>query len=106
MTMRPRARLEAGTIEGRWEGEICCFRGVPYAAPPVGERRWRPPGPVESWSGARPAVEFGPACLQRGRPRAGLGTSSVREDCLYLNVCTRRLSPQARQPVHGDPTAD
>jgi para-nitrobenzyl esterase len=59
------------------------FLGVPYAAPPVGDLRWRPPQPFAHWSGVRPATAFGPHCAQ---PASPFGTASTSEDCLYLNV--------------------
>ena len=61
------------------------FLGVPYAAPPVGELRWRPPQPAASWTGVRDAARFGPHCPQLATP---YGRPSSSEDCLYLNVFT------------------
>ena len=58
------------------------FLGVPYAMPPVGELRWRPPRPLPVWSGSRDALQFGAECMQ-GRGRAPVAMS---EDCLFLNV--------------------
>jgi para-nitrobenzyl esterase len=63
------------------------FRGVPYAAPPVGSLRWRPPQPAAHWSGVRDATEFGSPCAQNS---SAFGTESTSEDCLYLNVQTPR----------------
>ena len=54
----------AGTVRGRAEGDIRAFKGIPYAAPPVGEGRWRPPVPLAPWTGVRNAAQFGPACIQ------------------------------------------
>jgi len=69
------------------------WRGVPYAAPPLGDLRFRPPRPPVPWSGVRSAAEFGPACVQMGSPGVGstpawntLNLSNSSEDCLYLNV--------------------
>src|SRR5690606_1842749 len=53
----------AGRIAGAREGAIEVFRGIPYALPPVGARRWRPPAPMPRWEGTRAAREFGPACI-------------------------------------------
>ena len=74
----------AGTLDGRIADGVRVFRGIPYAAPPVGALRFRPPAPVVPWSGVRPAQDFGPAPIQPPLPDLpGLPTS---EDCLYLNV--------------------
>lgn len=62
------------------------FLGVPYAAPPVGERRWRPPAPHEGWRLVRDAFTHGNVCAQNNRAFPGFGHSSATEDCLYLNV--------------------
>jgi para-nitrobenzyl esterase len=64
--------------------EIIAFKGVPFAAPPIGDLRWRAPAPVVTWSGVRDAAATGPACPQRGGP----GTQN--EDCLFLNLWTPR----------------
>ncbi|MEW6454075.1 MAG: carboxylesterase family protein [Pseudomonadota bacterium] len=92
-------RIGQGFVEGFSEGGTLKFLGVPYAEPPVGERRWRPPVPAAHWVGVRKAQEFGPICPQTAgavfQPRA----KTQSEDCLYLNVWTRSLDSQARQPV-------
>ncbi len=79
----------AGAVRGRAEGDIRAFKGIPYAAPPVGEMRWRPPAPLAPWTGVRNAAQFGAACVQPtpGAPNIysqDLGVTS--EDCLTLNV--------------------
>jgi para-nitrobenzyl esterase len=63
------------------------FRGIPYAAPPVGALRWQPPRPAARWSGVRDAGEFGPPCAQ---PPGPFGTASTEEDCLFLNVVRQK----------------
>ena len=79
----------AGKLRGTAGGEIRVFKGIPYALPPVGGRRWRPPSPMPRWQGLREATEFGPACVQ---PPAMLSTVYSRnpmpmsEDCLTLNI--------------------
>jgi len=80
--------------------------GIPYAAPPVGERRWRAPLAPESWTQQRDALRAGSPCIQYGSPLGGVGTAGTRqgaEDCLYLNVYSPRLDAtaarDARLPV-------
>ncbi|AMJ67383.1 carboxylesterase/lipase family protein [Hymenobacter sp. PAMC 26628] len=76
------------------------FKGVPYAAPPVGHRRWQAPQPVEPWTTVRPATQFGPRAMQL--PLFGdmnFRSNGVSEDCLYLNVWTGAKSGQERRPV-------
>ena len=74
---------DAGRVEGVRAQGIVTFKGIPFAAPPVGELRWRPPQPPEPWDGVRGTTEFSPMAPQRFA--AGLAQS---EDCLYLNVWT------------------
>ena len=76
--------VASGTLRGVADGPSLEWRGVPYAAPPVGALRWRPPTPVPTWSGVRPAEEFASQCAQPGREAPVEGS----EDCLYLNVFT------------------
>ncbi|TCO44608.1 para-nitrobenzyl esterase [Kribbella antiqua] len=79
-------RTEAGLVRGKTTGEARVFNGIPYAAPPVGVRRWEAPQPVKPWDGVRPAVDVASACPQQANPEAPDG--STTEDCLYLNVTT------------------
>jgi para-nitrobenzyl esterase len=72
-----------GRLRGRAAGAIDEFLGIPYAAPPVGPLRWRPPQPAAHWTGVRPATQFGPHCPQYGSP---FGLASMSENCLFLNV--------------------
>ena len=91
------AQTAAGTIEGTEENGLCVFRGIPFAAPPVGELRFKAPQPVESWDGVRDATSFGPISLQAPNEvlEALLPVSDPpqpqSEDCLYLNVWTPGL---------------
>lgn len=83
----------AGTITA--DGEIQVFKGIPYAAPPIGKLRWRPPQLVTPWSGVRPATEFGPRCIQPDRSQRSIGyfgPEMESEDCLYLNIWTQGRS--------------
>ena len=72
-----------GRLRGQAAGTIDEFLGIPYAAPPVGPLRWRPPQPAAHWTGVRPATRFGPHCPQTGGP---FGLASMSENCLFLNV--------------------
>jgi para-nitrobenzyl esterase len=81
------------------------FRGIPYAAPPVGELRWREPQPAATWTGVWTADRFAPACIQRltrSRPpwtEEFMHQGEANEDCLYLNVWTAARSPEEHRPV-------
>ncbi|MDH5288767.1 MAG: carboxylesterase family protein [Acidimicrobiia bacterium] len=102
--MTTRLALSSGAIEGiRLDTGITAFLGVPYAAPPVGDRRFRPPAPMEPWEGVRPAASLGAAPMQGapapGRFLADLSSPYQSEDCLNLNVWTPSADPAARLPV-------
>ncbi len=91
-----------GVIEGRGvqPSGVRIFRGIPFAEPPTGELRWREPQAVKNWQGVRPALDFGPRCMQAVvfddiRYRS----NGVSEDCLYLNVWTPAKSSRERLPV-------
>lgn len=90
-------QVDGGKIVGATgkDPEILIFRGIPYAAPPVGQLRWQPPHPVKPWSGLRMAREFAPSCI--GRNFGAI--SDMSEDCLYLNVWTPTSRQDARLPV-------
>jgi len=81
----PVVRLVTGAIRGVREGGIESFKGIPYAAPPVGPLRWRPPQPAARWPGERDAEAYGHDCIQARTPDVNEGTAPS-EDCLYLNV--------------------
>ena len=93
------ATVRQGRLEGIKVGEIHTFLGVPYAKAPQGAMRWRPPEPSESWSGLRPANRFGPIAIQTAGACFTLRETRQSEDCLSLNVWTRSLDRDARQPV-------
>jgi len=81
-------KVAQGLLEGTEEHGMQVFRGIPFAAPPVGALRWHEPRPAQSWPGVRKADKFGPACPQ-GRVEAdGKLGADISEDCLYLNVWT------------------
>src|SRR5579859_895554 len=85
----PVVRINDGVVRGTTAGTADEFLGLPYAAPPTGNLRWRPPAPAASWEGVRDATQFGPSCPQQPGPFAPRGPMS--EDCLYLNVYTSAL---------------
>lgn len=90
-------RLDSGLVSG-FAGsspEMRIYKGIPFAAPPVGNLRWRAPQPVPHWEGVRKADQFGPICMQ-GNAAPSRGAS---EDCLYLNVWTAARSAGERRPV-------
>ena len=82
------AMVEGGSVGGTAAGGVISWKGIPYAAPPVGDLRWRVPQPVEAWAGVKAATRFGPACMQTD-------TVPKSEDCLTLNVW-RPAKPSAR----------
>lgn len=86
-TLSPIVKTAAGLVQGTTEGDISIFKGVPYAAPPVGEFRWRPPQPAKPWIGVRDASQFGFNCAQAGWGAApGTISEGSSEDGLYLNI--------------------
>ncbi len=92
-------KVEGGLVQGAVESGLTVYRGIPFAAPPVGDLRWRAPEPAAKWEGVRQALKFGPSCVQGMRaPGAGQGPETG-EDCLYLNVWTPAKSPRDRIPV-------
>jgi para-nitrobenzyl esterase len=106
----PRVDTRQGPVEGVAAKGVDQFLGIPYAAPPVGERRWRPPAPAASWTGVRQATRFGPACAQVTTLGVFAGPATANEDCLTLNVFTPRLGAAAKAPVivwiHGGGNVD
>lgn len=109
----PTVQLASGTLKGETSGGISIFKGIPYAAPPVGPLRWREPQPVAPWSGVRDATQPSRPCMQSLGGTDGFiqplaadygATYEVQkldpsEDCLYLNVWTPQLQPGAHLPV-------
>jgi len=85
----PIVKAPAGAVEGQMEDGLRTFKGIPYALPPVGPLRWRPPTPMPRWTDVRKAIDFGPACFQ---PKPQLSTiyagnpMPMSEDCLTLNI--------------------
>ena len=103
--------LDAGSIGDSTESSagIRAFKGIPFAAPPVGALRWQPPQPVAKWNGVRDAGNFGNVCIQPAGPTEGPGarlniavlpdSPPLSEDCLYLNVWTGARDAGERRPV-------
>ena len=85
-----------GTLRGKAAAGTDEFLGIPYAAPPVGALRWRPPQPAARWHGVRDATTFAPHCPQ---PPSAFGVASTSENCLYLNVFTPAAAKGAHLPV-------
>ena len=80
-------KVDTGSVAGATQGATTVFKGIPYAAPPVGPLRWKAPQPAARWNGVRDARSFGAACAQgpeHKEPWAQVGPMS--EDCLFLNV--------------------
>ena len=87
-------KVQEGMVQGTFENGLAVYKGIPFAAPPVGELRWKTPQPAAKWEGVRQATQFAPAAFQGGNPPSGKS-----EDCLYLNVWTPAKSAKEKIPV-------
>jgi para-nitrobenzyl esterase len=87
-------RVEGGLLQGTSEDKLTVYRGIPFAAPPVGDLRWRAPQPPAKWERVKQATKFAPGPIQGGNPPSGKS-----EDCLYLNIWTPAKSADDRIPV-------
>lgn len=103
-----RVKIESGVLRGQVAGNsyVSVFRGIPFAAPPVGDLRWKAPQPVEPWEGERDASRFSPIEPQPPKPDGGYYQKEyfpmleeTSEDCLYLNVWTSAVTGQEKMPV-------
>ena len=100
-------QVDGGQISGTpvgSDGQVLAYTGIPYAAPPVGDLRWKPPQPVKGWDGVREAHQFSPVCPQPifSGPsvlETSVATQEQSEDCLYLNVWTGAAGSDERRPV-------
>ncbi len=74
--------IDTGRVQGSADAGVISFKGIPFAAPPVGKLRWRPPQPAAKWNGIRQVTQFGHDCMQV----PSIFSNSPAEDCLYANV--------------------
>jgi len=96
----PTVHIHQGELQGVETDGVAAFRAIPYAAPPVGALRWRPPGPAPRWNGLRDAARPGPICIQPIlEGDTGVGPLPMSEDCLHLNVWSPR--PVQARPVEA-----
>jgi para-nitrobenzyl esterase len=97
----PIVTTASGRVEGSDADSVAAFKGLPYAAAPVGARRWRAPQSGPAWTGTRDATRFGPACTQKRVPslEGGGEVGPTSEDCLFINVWTPRTDAAAALPV-------
>jgi len=106
-TANDNIRIEGGLISGSTADGVRSYKGIPFAAPPVGDLRWKPPQPVLAWEGVRECTSFGPQCPQAPYPQGSLFYSPPQkqsEDCLYLNVWTAARAGEKRPVmvwIHG-----
>ncbi|MEW6206737.1 MAG: carboxylesterase family protein [Acidobacteriota bacterium] len=94
-------KVDGGLVSGVTTDGVRCFKGIPFAAPPTGDLRWKPPQPVVAWSGVRRCDTFGPECPQAPYPQSSMYYSPPQrqsENCLYLNVWTAAIEGE-RRPV-------
>ena len=96
----PQVKTGSGMVEGREDGEVRVFLGIPYAASPVGDLRWKPPSATAKWTGVRKATEFGTHCMQ-GKVFGDMNFRDAggSEDCLFLNVWVPAKTSVAKLPV-------
>lgn len=87
-------KVEQGIVQGTLSEGLRIFKGIPFAAPPVGELRWKAPQPAQKWEGVKQATDYAPAPFQGGNPPSGKS-----EDCLYLNIWTPAKSANEKIPV-------
>jgi para-nitrobenzyl esterase len=94
------AKVTGGEVQGVIDDGVASFKGIPFAAVPVGEFRWKSPQPVVSWTGIRKADTFAPGCMQdTGMAKMMGAPDKVSEDCLYLNIWTTAKKTAEKLPV-------
>lgn len=87
-------KVEEGSVQGTIEEGLAIYKGIPFAAPPVGDLRWKAPQPAAKWEGIKQATKFAPGPIQGGNPPSGKS-----EDCLYLNIWSPAKSAKDKIPV-------
>ena len=92
-----KTHVETGDLEGILDGQLAVYKAIPYAAPPVGDLRWREPQPAKPWEGVLKAENYGPLPPQPTRP--GRTADMMSEDCLYIGITTPAKSANDRLPV-------
>ncbi len=92
-------KIEGGIVQGAVEDGLSVYRGIPFAASPVGDLRWRAPQPVVKWDGVKETVKFAPACIQGMMMGPGGSGPAPSEDCLYLNIWSPAKTQRDRVPV-------
>ena len=95
----PVVETQSGAVRGLVVDDVLAFKGIPFAAPPVGEWRWRAPQPVQGWEGIRDATEYGAFCAQPPSEVLWFELTAVSEDCLTLNVWTPATGADEKMPV-------
>ena len=100
-TASAQVKTSAGPVEGTTsaDGRVRVFKGIPFAAAPVGEGRWKAPAPVAPWKGVKKVVAFGPRCPQGSIFSDMIFRDEMSEDCLYLNVWTPAVKAGEKLPV-------
>ena len=91
-------KTDAGNVSGTEQNGLRVYLGIPFAAPPTGDLRWRPPAPVQPWDGVKETKMYSPACPQPAAASPG-APLNMSEDCLYLNVWTPAKSADEKLPV-------
>jgi para-nitrobenzyl esterase len=96
----PQAQVTGGTVAGTVADGLSVFKGIPFAAPPVGTLRWKAPQPVKSWPGVRQTIAFGAGCMQNPAMAKQMGAEvPLSEDCLFLDVWTPAKASGEKLPV-------
>jgi para-nitrobenzyl esterase len=88
-----------GFVQGVQHDDLTVYKGLPFAAPPVGDLRWRAPQPEQAWSGVKLLDHFAPRCMQKGMYPADAPVEPMSEDCLYLNLWVPPHSPSEKLPI-------
>lgn len=88
-------KTDTGYVSGLQQDNLRVYYGIPFAAPPTGDLRWKPPAPVQPWDGIKETKVYSPTCPQPGDP----APLNMSEDCLYLNIWSPAKSPDEKLPV-------